>query len=225
MGKTVKMIGVFSGVLLLLTLFWGCSETSPVNTIESNRIVDNGVNDDSNVDEPKDSYDPPTLPNDGHGEDAENGISSHLYFNFENPISAVSITGIVQKDGGALLARLDGKKYTLTILPHHLTNSTVFGMDVVKGKNAFGADLFIFNFSPSGEEFFYYPILEFEDAPNNGAQKTPKFTIYYNSAGQWVTFGSTYADKNGIVSFHIPHFSTFAVLRENVQEAIEYSLD
>jgi len=99
-------------------------------------------------------------------------------------------------------------------------------MDIVKGINAFGDKLLLFNFSPSGEEFFYYPVLEFEDVPpNNYAKIATKFTLYYNSAGQWVNFGSTCADKNGIVRFHIPHFSTFAVLKENVSEAIEYSID
>ena len=212
MGKRVNFFMLIFTLLLFLTVFWGCSDTNPVDNQSVYLSVDDNVGANDNIDEPKDGDGPPALPAD-YGKTADPAVGQHLYFDLTRTLLNSFTTKEVAINGGVLSTSLDGKLFSLTVLPHHMPAGTEFAMNVFKGFNKFGEELFLFNFTPSGEDFFYDPILQFEDEPNIGQNPTPSYTLYYQAAGTWVSYGTIDAQTSGVVQFLIPHFSNFAVLK------------
>ena len=214
MGKQVKILTLVFTLMLYLTVFWGCSNTNPVTEQGVYLSVDDSVEPNDNLDEPKDGgYTPPTNPGD-YGKTADPAIAEHLQIDLGRSLSDAFVVKEVAKNGGVLKAAIDGKLFSLTILPHHLENGAEFSMSILKGTNEFGETLFLFNFTPDGEDFFYDPILTFEDEPNSGQYQAPTYELYYYAAGTWVSYGTFDAQQDGIVQFFIPHFSKFAVLKQ-----------
>ena len=219
MGKQIKFFTLVFALMLYLAVFWGCSNTNPVNDEGVYLSVDDSVEPNDNLDEPKDGgYEPPTNPGE-YGKTADPSMVAHLYLDLSETIFDAYAEREVAKNGGVLKAAIDGKLFSLTILPHHLEDGAEFSMSVVKGTNEFDETLFIFNFTPDGEEFFYDPILTFEDEPNVGQNPAPHYTLFYYAAGTWVSYGTFDAQTDGIVRFYIPHFSTFAVLKQGGVDA------
>lgn len=218
MGKRVSIFTIMSilAVFLVSFTFWGCSETNPAGngTVALGGADDGLAADDIDTDLGDDGGKPPEWPEIDGGKNSDSLISEHLIFDSEKAIFSNEHSVMIDRSGGTISLGLDGNAYRLYVLPHNVMESTEFSMLVRKGHNAFNEELHVFTFTPFGLDLNQYSILEFEIEPDHGIDPTPVYSLYFWAAGTWIKYSDWTANSEGLAKFYIPHFSTYAILKQ-----------
>lgn len=218
MGKRVSFFTVMSilAVFLVSFMFWGCSENNPAGngTVVLGGADDGLEPDDLGTDIDDDGLKPPEWPEIEGGKNSDSLISDHLIFDSDKFIFTNESVAMIDRAGGTVSVGLDGHAYRLYVLPHSVMESTAFSMLVRKGRNAYNEELHVFTFTPVGLDFNHYAILEFGIEPDQGINPTPVYTLYYWAAGTWIKYSDWTANDEGLAKFYIPHFSTYAILKQ-----------
>jgi hypothetical protein len=217
-GKRVSIFTAISILAVVLAFtFWGCSENNPAGngTTALRGGSDDGLDPfDIDTDIDDDGGKPPEWPEIEGGKFSDSLISDHLIFDSEKSIFTNEGSALIDRAGGTISVGLDGNAYRLYVLPHNVMESTEFTMLVRKGSNEFNEELHVFTFTPVGLEFNLYSILEFGIEPDHGIDPTPVYTLYYWAAGTWIKYSDWTANNEGLAKFYIPHFSTYAILKQ-----------
>jgi hypothetical protein len=214
--------GVFTTMVVLIlflttVVFWGCSNSNPSGTGDTAFLNGGGMdnqNDQAYDDEIDDGYRPPEYPDIDGGKGANPELGAHLQIDGAKGVIEISSSSMIESSGGTVDASIDGKHFCLMVMPQNFIEDTEVSMEISKGFNEFNEELFILNFTPFGGDFKYYPIFEFQDEPDIGYNPGIKYTLYYWAAGTWIKYNTWDGGSDGVVRFYIPHFATYAVLKE-----------
>lgn len=211
-------------VFVAMTIFWGCSESNPISNADTNMYLGNGGDKDQNDNHNDDLGDLPVVPNVDGGKYGDETLPERLSFSLASSVTYKSVSKEIGVNGDVIGTTVDGYFHQLAVLPHAVIEDTELEFTLRKGENNKGETLYNYRFGPDEVKLQNWPVLEFQDAPDMGYNPSPVYILYYKASGIWKEYGRCYGNTTGLYRFYIPHFSEYAILKQNGQVADGFEL-